>query len=117
MTNSLVQTVRTLASSPLLGERHVFVFSAAVASRSLVADLKRLGIQPSTIIDNNPDKHGTLFEGVPISPPDTLCKYDTTNSVLLVASHSLAEAVIQMRALGYQGNIVRMVSEPANTSY
>ncbi len=85
----------------------VLLFAHCNATLELADELMRRGIVPSAILDNNPDKHRLSYSGIPVCPPEEALRYSP--SVVLIVSRFYEQMAGQLRSLGYQGEIEKLV--------
>jgi FkbM family methyltransferase len=83
------------------GSRPVVIAPAARMARAFVGALRREGVSPVALADNDPDKWGTTVDGIPVLAPDeAFARYP--NAAVCVASLIVeSEVAGQMRQLGF----------------
>jgi len=98
-------------------ERTVFLFGHCNATEEMVDYLLAKGIVSVGILDNSVSKQGLRYRDVPIFPPETIQSYDAENSIVLIATRFFAEMHSQLKRLGYDGEIVRVVEYDSFTEF
>lgn len=87
---NLPQPTAKLAFEDLAG---VVLFGAGRMSRALIPHLRRRGIQPGWLIDNNPALWGRHLDGVPIRPRESLAEVgDRMVLIMTIYLKPMAEA-------------------------
>ncbi|MBF0230146.1 MAG: FkbM family methyltransferase [Desulfamplus sp.] len=67
-------------------ESKIVIFGAGTQGRMAFTYLKQCGINIYCFTDNNPDKHGTFFEGLPILSPNATSVL--SESIILIAARN-----------------------------
>ena len=104
-----VRVLDELVNSGDLAERTIVLFGASFETRWLTRDLRLLGLEPALILDNDAHKHGTVFEGATVVGPAAVSTLKAEESVVLLTSRHYYSMSVQVRGLGYVGEIFRVV--------
>ena len=106
----------------------VYLFAHCGATMELADELLKMGIKPEAILDNNPDKYGINYKGIPVCAPQ-VAVWDVdsevfTNAgkpvnaelsdgsvrkedaVILIVSRFYEQMASQMRGLGFEDRII-----------
>jgi len=84
-------------------------FGAGVSGEFCLVYLRYLGIEPSIFLDNQTDRHGTLFRGVPVQSPDALL--DPEMGILITTAKFTEEIRAQLQQLGISPNRIATVTQ------
>lgn len=91
----------------------IYVFGQCEASEKLIDLLENDKYHALGIIDNNSRKYGLDYKGIPVISPNQFIRENNTNgglSVVLIASRAYESMASQLRRLGYDGMIRKMVN-------
>ncbi len=79
-------------------KKKVIVFGTGSYSKSLC---NQLPFDIAYFVDNNPDKWGSIFEGLPVNNPQILLEENRENVGIVIASQYYIEISEQLKAFGY----------------
>lgn len=91
----------------------IYVFGHCEASLVLVMLLKEQGYTVQAILDNNEAKLGLVCEGVPVEKPGVL----PANAVVFIVSRYYEAMARQLRQLGFQGSIRKLINYNTYSNY
>jgi hypothetical protein len=97
--------------------KKVFLFGHCNATEEMADYLLLRFILPVAILDNSVSKQGSTYRGIPIISPEIICKYNSKNSVILIASRFFAQMFEQCRRIGYNGEILQIVEYNSFSEY
>ncbi len=84
----------------------VFLFAHCGATMELADELIKMGIKPAAILDNNTDKYGLNYKGIPVCEPRAAVRrIGADDAVILIVSRFYEQMASQMRGLGFKGRI------------
>lgn len=117
----------------------VFLFAHCGATMELADELFKMGIRPSAILDNNPDKYGLDYKGIPVCEPQVAVNgVNTTaepdkgaeseeekyvgaergkDAIILIVSRFYEQMASQMRGLGFKGRIDKLTDYNTYAEY
>ena len=96
----------------------VFLFAHCGATMELADELLGMGIKASAILDNNPDKYGLDYKGIPVCAPQVAVKgEDSENAIILIVSRFYEQMASQMRGLGFKGRIEKLTDYNTYAEY
>ena len=117
----------------------VFHFAHCGATMELADELLKMGIKPVAILDNNPDKYGLDYKGIPVcAPSETVRDVDSAvftnagkpvnaelsdgsarqeDAVILIVSRFYEQMASQMRGLGFEGRIEKLTDYNTYAEY
>lgn len=96
----------------------IFLFAHCEATIELADELLRTGIKPSAILDNNLDKYGLIYKGIPVCEPQIAVKNENSgDAVLLIVSRFYEQMASQMRKLGFTGRILKLADYNTYAEY
>ncbi|MCR5797868.1 MAG: hypothetical protein K6G63_08160 [Eubacterium sp.] len=89
--------------------KEVYVFGHCESSLSLIDLMYENGIKAHGILDNNPQKAGIMYNGVKVIKPEVVLKKDR-EVVVLVVSRFYEAMKKQLRDLGFNGDIIKLLN-------
>ena len=89
-----------------VGSKDVYLFGHCEATMDAVCELRKRGIEPCGILDNNSSKIGQCVSGINIINPIEIKKDD---SLICIAARAYTAMVEQLRTLGYKGDIIKLI--------
>ena len=98
-----------------LAGRDVCMFAHCHATMELADELLKRGIRPKVILDNNPDKYGIDYKGIPVCGPKTILKED--NAIVLIVSRFYEQMRAKLKEIGFAGRIEKVVDYNSFTEY
>ena len=103
------KTIDKFFSNQAFASKNVFAFGHCNATEEMIDYLSENNIEVAAILDNNNRKQGNKYRDVIIVAPEYMKKYTASNSLVLVVSRFFESMSAQLRELGYQGEIVKVV--------
>ena len=97
--------------------RAVFLFGHCNAAEEAADCLLARGVLPVAVLDNNASKRGLTCRGIPIAPPERIRDCGAADGIVLIAARFHAEMEAQLRRIGYDGEIVRLVAYDSFAEY
>jgi len=79
------------------GFQRVAVFGTRINARYLIADLRKEGLRPVCLLDNNPHVRGWEIDGVPVWSPDWLNEHPGAVDVVIVSVENERDGELIMR--------------------
>ncbi|WGL51907.1 hypothetical protein P5P86_18380 [Nocardioides sp. BP30] len=110
------EAVDRLIRIHLLDAATVLLFGHSNATAAIQHRLGEAGIEVSAYLDNNPMKQGSSFDGVPVFGPELITTLTGGRTVVLISSPHFGVMRDQLRALGFEGEIVRILGREAQVS-
>ena len=115
----MMKNLKRLAAGGVLGVAPVFLFAHCGATMELTDELLRMRIKPSAILDNNPDKYGLDYKGIPVCEPQVAVKEleSGSDAIILIVSRFYEQMASQMRGLGFNGRIEKLTDYNTYAEY
>lgn len=88
----------------------VIVFGHCNSAQEMVEYLRSEHIEVSCFLDNNPHKQGNILDGIKVYSPEEIVNYKKEESIVLIITKFFGAMEEQLRALGYEGEIVEVVA-------
>ena len=86
-------------------DNEVVIFGASENSKIMMAMLRKRGINPSYVVDNDPKKWGTWCSGCEVKKPEILADRKKDNNIkILLYSYYYYEIISQAESYGYIKN-------------
>ncbi len=98
-----------LESPPLFQGKTVLLFGHCNATEELCDYLLEQKVTPLCFLDNNKEKQGNYYKNIPMYPPEYITNVQGIHSLVLIASRFFHPMTLQLRQLGYEGDIVETV--------
>ena len=101
-----------------MSESTVYLFAHCGATMELADELLKMGMKPVGILDNNPDKYGLDYKGIPVCEPQTAMQGESSDkAVILIVSRFYEQMAAQMRGLGFVGRIEKLTDYNTYAEY
>lgn len=104
-----------------LMKKNVFLFGHCNATLELINLLESNGLKATAILDNNEAKQGQVYKGVIVIYPEQIIKFAGINpkddSIVLITSRFYASMQKQLRELGYEGPIRKIIDYNTYAEY
>ena len=111
------QALYALEKNGAVQAKYVFLFGHCEATLSLVDLLFERGLSPGAILDNSTQKWGIRYRGVPVCAPKTVISTEGRETVVLIVSRFYEAMCAQLRELGYQGEIHKLLDYNSFAEY
>lgn len=96
----------------------IFLFAHCGATMELADEVLKMGIKPVGLLDNNPDKYGLDYKGIPVCEPQSAVRDESSdNAVILIVSRFYEQMAAQMRGLGFTGRIEKLTDYNTYAEY
>lgn len=113
----MLSSVNCLEREGKLSGKRIYLFGHCNATEELLELLLSKGYKPAAILDNNRNKQGDFCRGIPIIPPCGIEPGDSENTAVCIAARAYASMARQLRKLGYQGEIYKVVDYNSFADY
>lgn len=111
--DEMVKNINALDKEVILGKKKVLLFGHCNATLEVIDYLNTKGIEPIAILDNSEEKYGLEYRGVKVYCPkqinDLAGEHADTDSVVLIASRFYSAMAEQLRNIGYQGAVRKVI--------
>lgn len=109
----------TFAVSCNLADADIYLFGVCNATQELYGLLSSMDIIPCAILDNNELKHGSLFLSLPVIYPQEMVRREDFGhrKIVLIASRAYDAMASQLRGLGFEGRIEKLVDYNSFSEY
>lgn len=119
--DEMVETISSIDNEIDLHSKNIILFGHCNATFELIDLLESKGIIVSCILDNSDVKQGLQYKGVPVIYPGQIDDYagdkPATNSLVLITSRFYASMQQQLRELGYEGPIRKVINYNTYSEY
>ncbi len=106
-----------LSLSGVLERKKVFLFGHCSAAEELAALLQDNGYAATAILDNNKEKHGKVYQGIPVAPPDAILSEEPDKTIVCIVTRFYEAMHAQLRRLGFTGEIRKLVDYNTYAEY
>ena len=100
-----------------LASKSIFLFGHCNSSEELANLLISKNYSVKAILDNNSNKYGTDYKGIPIISPNAFIASDTENSIVLIVTRFYESMNRQLRDIGYTGPIYKLIDYNTYANY
>lgn len=94
----------------------IYLFGHCEASLCLADFLIDKNIIPKAILDNNVQKHGLLYENIPVIPVEDIMK-DTDDAAVLIVTRFYESMNRQLRDLEFKGPVIKLIDYNTYAEY
>lgn len=105
----------------LLDAKKIFLFGHCAATLELVDLLEENGLSVTAILDNSSEKQGLVYKGAEVVSPNKIMELAGQNpendSIVLITSRFYASMQKQLRELGYNGPIRKLIDYNTYAEY
>lgn len=119
--DEMVESVNKVDEEMVLSERKIFLFGHCNVTLELIDLLESKGLKTTGILDNSDVKQGLEYKGAIVIYPrhiGELAGDDPANdSVVLIASRFYAAMFQQLRELGYEGSVRKVIDYNTYAEY
>lgn len=105
-----------IAGGHLCG-KSIFVFGHCAATERMIDYLEERETCVSAIFDNNKQKAGSKYKTVSIVTPEYIQGFTAANSIVLIATRFYEQMSSQLRQLGYDGRIEKLIDYNSPVEY
>lgn len=117
----MIVNIANITKSMEIANRKIFLFGHCAATLELTDLLKKMGLPVAAILDNSSEKHGMTYKGVEVIAPDKIIALAGRNpeneSIVLITSRFYASMQKQLRELGYNGPIRKLIDYNTYAEY
>jgi hypothetical protein len=113
----MIRVLDALFDAGSFNDRAVLLFGHCNATEEMADLLLARYIVPCAILDNSTFKQGLMYRGIPTVFPGHIQGYNADNSMVLISTRYFAEMAQQLKRLGYDGEIVRVVEYNSFVEY
>ncbi len=115
--SEMINNLDNLWISGAIAGKTLYLFGHCSATEALADVLLDRGTVVAAILDNNPSKQGRSCRGIRITTPYEILAAGGNASVVCIAARAYASMAEQLRELGYDGPIYKMVEYNSFAEY
>lgn len=115
--NEMIQKCEELERCGLLEHKRIFLFGHCSATEQLAGLLMKKGYIVEAILDNSTKKQGKVYHEIPVVPPDFILSEQPENVIVCIATRFYESMHVQLRQLGFTGEIRKMVDYNTYAEY
>ena len=113
--NEMTANLNRIDQTGRLRTQEVFLFAHCSATMELADLLLEREIHPKAILDNNPDKYGIDYKGIPVCAPKKIL--GVKDAIVLIVSRFYEQMALQLRELGFLGDIEKLTDYNSYAEY
>lgn len=113
----MVSNLDRLISAHTIQNKNIYLFGHCNATEELAGLLLQRGFSVGAVMDNNAAKQGGTCCGVPIVAPEDILGQPPYDTVVCIAARAYAAMKEQLRKMGYQGEVHRLVDYNSYAEY
>lgn len=111
------ENIERLIADGKMGGRALYIFGHCNASEELADLLMGLGFSVSAFLDNNRQKQGDQYKGIPIITPEAILEKDMDRMLICIVSKFYEAMVHQLREMGYSGQLEKLADYNTYAEY
>lgn len=115
--DEIYEKIYTLISQGVLDKKNIYFFGHCNITEKLIDFLLEQQYSVAGILDNNIDKQGAQYRGVSIVSPISVEECDSSDTVVIVASRAYPAMAKQLKEIGYNGQVVKVVDYNSFSEY
>lgn len=101
----------------LLQNKSIYLFGHCNATEQLADKLLEKGYEIAAILDNSEVKQGLEYRGIKIQSPSIIRAVQDDDAVVLIVTRFYEEMKAQLRELGFQGEVVKLLDYNTYAEY
>lgn len=101
----------------LLRNKKIYLFGHCNSTEQLTDELLEKGYEIVAILDNSKAKQGLEYRGIEIQSPDVVREQEDEETIVLIVTRFYEEMKAQLRELGFQGEVVKLVDYNTYAEY
>lgn len=117
----MVSNLNSIDEEINLADRIIFLFGHCNATLELIDLLETRNLHVSAILDNSRDKLGKVYKGAKVIRPEDISKWvvesEHSDSIVLIVSRFYASMHKQLRELGYEGPVRKLIDYNSYADY
>ncbi len=114
---SMASNLDALAAAGGLEKKSIYLFGHCNATEKLAELLLQRGLPVRAVLDNNEAKQGSFCCGIPITAPEAVMEEPGGGSLVCIAARAYEAMREQLRRMGYDGEVVRLVDYNSYAEY
>ena len=115
--NEMIERIDKLIKNKNFKNKSIIIFGHCNATEEMIDYLFINGFNIRAILDNNVNKQGNTYKGVGIVSPKHVDNFTEHNSIVLIANRFFESMSLQLRGLGYKGEIIKVVDYNTFSEY
>lgn len=113
----MVANLNDLIRENVIQNKKIFLFGHCNATEELADILLEKGFSVVSILDNNTDKHGNVYRGIPIQPPQEIMSETPEQTLVCIVARAYAAMAEQLKRIGFKGKICKLVDYNSFAEY
>lgn len=113
----MAKNLQRIEEKDAIRHKRIYLFGHCNATEELADLLLDKGYGISAILDNNQEKYGKRYRGVPVRGPATVLAEPSSLSMVLIVSRFYEAMYAQLRRLGYTGEVWKLVDYNTYAEY
>ncbi len=119
--DEMVANLEEISRSVELAQKNIFLFGHCNATLELVDLLESKNIKASAILDNSINKQGKVYKGIEVVSPERIVELagdaPVEESMVFITSRFYAAMHNQLRELGYEGPVRKLIDYNTYAEY
>lgn len=113
----MMENLEMLVREGAMHRKEIYLFGHCSATEELADLLLSRGYAVKAILDNNPDKEGKNYRGIPIQGPCTIMEEKPGQALVCIVARAYAAMAAQLKRMGYTGRVVKLVDYNTYAEY
>ena len=114
---AMKENLEEIERAGMLEHRRIYLFGHCNATEELADLLLDRGYAVTAILDNNAVKHGNVYRGIMIQPPELVAGEEGAETIVCIVARAYAAMAEQLRRIGYRGIVRKLVDYNSYADY
>ena len=115
--DEMVTNLHHLIEEHAIQNKKIYLFGHCNATEELADLLSGFNYNVEAILDNNQEKHGKSYKGIPICHPRQILVENAQNTIVCIAARAYAAMTKQLNQIGYKGAVRKLVDYNSFAEY
>ncbi len=113
----MVENLNILIRENTIQNKRIYLFGHCNATEELANLLQSKGFTIIAILDNNSEKQGKVYQGIPIQAPRIVLNSSPEETVVCIVARAYASMADQLKRIGFKGKVRKLVDYNTYAEY
>ena len=104
----MVENLNILIRENTIQNKRIYLFGHCNATEELANLLQSKGFTIIAILDNNSEKQGKVYQGIPIQAPQIVLNSPPEETVVCIVARAYASMADQLKRIGFKGKVRKL---------